>query len=227
MAALLTGLAGSLHCVGMCGPLAVALPVGRLPVPQRMPARWLYNAGRVAAYSMLGAVAGSLGQGLLLTGLQRPVSMAAGLLLLVWLGLGHLVPVRWQMAPLVRWLTAPLTRLLRQPTLGQFTGLGFLNGLLPCGSVYIALVGSLTMPTPLGGAAYLFTFGVGTLPAMLSIQLITSRLTPVLRRRFQRALPVATAFIALLLIGRGLLGLGAENPAPGAIPLCHGTLTGR
>lgn len=222
--ALLTGLAGSLHCVGMCGPLAMALPVGRLPQHQRALARGLYHAGRLSAYSLLGAVVGTVGQGLLLTGLQRPVSIGAGMLLLIWALSARSLPGWINTSPLARRLTAPLTALLRRPTLPHMAGLGFLNGLLPCGSVYIALAGALMTPSAGGGAAYLLAFGAGTLPAMLSVNLVLSHLTPRFRQRLGRGLPLATVLVALLLIVRGI-GLSAPPSSAGAgspIPVCHG-----
>ncbi|ADB39564.1 sulfite exporter TauE/SafE family protein [Spirosoma linguale] len=222
--ALLTGLAGSLHCIGMCGPLAMALPVGRLPVGQRALARGLYHLGRLSAYSLLGIIVGSLGQGLLLTGLQRPVSIGAGILLLVWVVSARTFPNWVQTSPLTRRLTAPLAQLLRQPTLQHITGLGFLNGLLPCGSVYVALAGALAAPTLLNGGLYMLVFGLGTVPAMLSLTMALTHLTPRLRQRFGKALPLATVLLAVLLIVRGI-GLPAHSAKTGAdtIPICHGS----
>lgn len=221
--ALLTGLAGSLHCIGMCGPLAMALPVGRLPQGQRKLARGLYHAGRLSAYSLLGAVVGTLGQGLLLTGLQRPVSIMAGILLLIWAVSAKAFPNWMHTSSFARRLTAPLAALLRRPTLPHMAGLGFLNGLLPCGSVYVALAGGLATTSSLGGAGYLLAFGLGTLPAMLSVNVVVSYLTPQFRQRLGRGLPIATVVVALLLIVRGI-GLPAQAHQPGQppIPVCHG-----
>jgi sulfite exporter TauE/SafE len=223
--ALVTGLAGSLHCVGMCGPLAMALPVGRLPKEQRALARGLYHAGRLTAYSLLGAIVGTVGQGLLLTGLQRPVSIGAGVLLLIWALSARALPGWINTSPMARRLMAPLAALLRQPTLPHMAGLGFLNGLLPCGSVYVALAGALATTSAVGGAGYLLAFGVGTLPAMLSVNLVVSHLTPRFRQRLGRGLPLATLLVALLLIVRGI-GLPAQATHTGTdspIPVCHGT----
>ncbi len=221
--ALLTGFVGSLHCIGMCGPLAAALPIGRFPMGQRGLARGLYHAGRLGAYSLLGAVVGTLGQGLLLTGLQRPVSISAGVLLLVWAVSARAFPGWMQTSPLGRKLMAPFAKLLRQPTLPHLAGLGFLNGLLPCGSVYVALVGALLMPSPMGGAGYMLAFGLGTLPAMLSIHWVVNHLSPYVRQRLSRSLPIVTIAVALLLIGRGVAGLSpAKPPGQDVIPVCHG-----
>ncbi|MBC3787980.1 sulfite exporter TauE/SafE family protein [Spirosoma utsteinense] len=221
--ALLTGLAGSLHCIGMCGPLAMALPVGRLPQGQRRLARGLYHAGRLSAYSLLGAVVGTLGQGLLLTGLQRPISIMAGILLLVWAVSAKVFPNWMHTTSFARRLTAPLAALLRRPTLTHMAGLGFLNGLLPCGSVYVALAGALATTSPMGGAGYLLAFGLGTLPAMLSVNVVVSYLTPQFRQRLGRGLPIATIVVALLLIVRGIgLPLHTQQPGQTPIPVCHG-----
>jgi uncharacterized protein len=223
--ALLTGLAGSLHCIGMCGPLAAALPVGRFPLGQRGLARGLYHVGRLGAYSLLGAVVGSVGQGLLLMGLQRPVSIGAGVLLLAW-GLSARVFPHWLQTSLVgQKLMVPLSRLFRQPTLPHLIGMGFLNGLLPCGSVYLALLGALLMPSPVGGSSYMLTFGLGTLPALLGVQWVSRYLSPFVRQRLSRSLPIVTIVLAVLLIGRGV-GIGGwlsnkQTPGQDAIPVCH------
>lgn len=226
----MAGLAGSLHCVGMCGPLAMALPVGRLPRYQRLWALGLYHTGRIAAYALLGLVTGLLGQGLLLAGIQGPVSIASGLLLLVYTltNRTHLYKLRSSRA--VRWVTAPMARLLQNPTLASITGMGFLNGLLPCGFVYVALAGALNNPTPPDGALYMVFFGLGTLPALLGIRLAPDLLPPALRQRLSPALPVATALLAIFLIVRGLSPYAhvhhAQTPATNStsIPDCHGTL---
>ncbi|MBO0935429.1 sulfite exporter TauE/SafE family protein [Fibrella sp. HMF5335] len=221
--ALLTGLAGSLHCIGMCGPLAMALPVGRFPTAQRGLVRGLYHAGRLLAYSLLGAVVGTLGQGLLLADLQRPVAIGAGVWLLLWVIWAKTLPGGFHASAITGKLTASLARLLRQPTLPHMAGLGFLNGLLPCGSVYVALAGALATPSPVAGAAYMLVFGLGTLPAMIGLNVLISRLTPLTRQYLGRSLPVTTVLVALWLIVRGV-GLSGNTSAShsGAIPVCHG-----
>ncbi len=227
LTALLTGLAGSLHCIGMCGPLAMALPVGRFPVGQRRVARGLYHAGRLSAYSLLGAIVGTVGQGVLLTGLQRPLSIGAGLFLLVWGISAKWFPGWFQTSGLARRLTAPLVRLLQKPTLWHIVGFGFLNGLLPCGSIYLALAGALVTPSPVAGATYMLVFGLGTLPAMLGLLSLANWLTVAWRQRLSRGLPWATVLVALLLIVRGI-GWPVANvrhSGSDAIPVCHGALT--
>jgi sulfite exporter TauE/SafE len=224
VAALTTGLVGSLHCVGMCGPLAMAMPVGRLPRSQRGLAIGLYHGSRVMAYAGLGLLMGTLGQGLLLMGFQRPVSIAAGLFLLLWTLVNRGVFPGLTMSRATRWVVQPMTRFLQSPTLPAFAGLGFLNGLLPCGFVYVALAGAITTSSAGMGAVYMGLFGLGTVPALLSIRLVPSLFPASLRRRFTLFMPVVTVALGLLLVGRGLYNPTKTDKAGHAIPVCHGML---
>lgn len=218
--ALLTGLISSLHCVAMCGPLVAALPVGRLPVAQRKPAVGLYHAGRIITYSGLGALAGTMGLGLHLLGWQRPLAIVCGSVLLAgsfWRS-DWATGLRWPW--LNRWVTTTFGRRLRQPGWAGFLGLGVLNGLLPCGFTYVALAGTLSTDTPLAGAAYMLCFGMGTLPALLSINAVVSWLPTVGRGRLKHVLSIATVVVGLLLIGRGVANYALPDHS-GPIPLCH------
>ncbi|GAA4054749.1 sulfite exporter TauE/SafE family protein [Hymenobacter glaciei] len=219
-AGFLFGLLGSFHCVGMCGAIALALPGGvdKATSPWRYTGgRLLYNLGRVTTYATLGAGAGLLGQGLRLAGAQQSLSIASGVLILVlvavperhssrlagWLGLSR---------PLA-WVKTTLGRLFQRPTLPALYGTGVLNGLLPCGLVYLALAGALSAPGVAGAAAYMACFGLGTLPLMFGLSL-SGRLVPLLwRTRMRQAVPYAASVIAVLFIVRGL-GLGIPYLSP-------------
>lgn len=222
IAALSTGLVGSLHCVGMCGPLAMALPVGRLPRSQRWVALGLYQLGRIAAYAGLGLLTGTVGQGLVLAGLQQPVSIAAGLFLLGWtlVNRGHFPGL--PMSRATRWVVQPMARFLHSPTLNAFAGLGFLNGLLPCGFVYVALTGALATSQALTGALYMALFGLGTVPALLAVRLVPDLFPLAWRRRFTALMPVMTVVVALLLLGRGVYQPTGSDRSGQRIPVCHG-----
>ena len=222
------GLAGSLHCVGMCGPLALALP---RPPGNLLAGRILYNAGRTVTYAAMGAVFGLLGQTLLVAGWQQGLSIAAGVLILAyllstWLGRG-----RWSMESTALRLVAPvqraLGRLLKHTSLGGLFTIGLLNGLLPCGLVYVALAGAAATGTALNGALFMAIFGLGTIPMMLAIALVGPSLYSRFRGRFQRVVPLALGVMALLLILRGLeLGIPYVSPnlaaqvEDGAKPAC-------
>ena len=226
LTALTTGLVGSLHCVGMCGPLAMALPVGRLPQAQRTLGVGTYHLARLTAYATLGASLGLVGQGLLLMGLQRPLSIGAGLLLLVWTLLARGKFGSLFTAKSSRWIVGPIGHLVQKPAWYSFGALGFLNGLLPCGFVYVALAGAIATGNAADSALYMATFGAGTVPALLLVRSIPSLFPLSLRRHFTRLMPIMAVCVAVLLLARGLYqpGTSVSHSAEQPIPVCHGPL---
>lgn len=200
----------------------MALPIGRLPRPKRGLALGLYHTGRITAYAGLGLLMGTVGQGLLLAGLQRPVSIAAGLFLLGWTLLRRGTFSGLSMSRATRWVVQPMTRFLREPSLRAFTGLGFLNGLLPCGLVYVALTGAITTGSATTGAVYMVLFGVGTVPALLLVRFLPNLFPLALRRRFTVVMPVVTVGLALLLLVRGVYNPTGTDKQGHEIPVCHG-----
>ncbi|MCS4503181.1 hypothetical protein KBTX_03647 [wastewater metagenome] len=178
--ALLAGLVGSTHCLGMCGGIASALGMGVAP-ERRTPWRLFgyalaYNAGRVTSYAVAGAIAG--GVGLWLASLISLGAWTSGLRVamgLVMAAIGVQVAFNWRLlAPLERsgmrvWARiAPLARGLmpvRSP--GKALLLGGLWGWLPCGLVYGMLVAAALAGGAADGAAVMVAFGLGTMPAMV------------------------------------------------------------
>ncbi|GAB3511534.1 sulfite exporter TauE/SafE family protein [Spirosoma knui] len=225
--ALLTGLISSVHCVGMCGPLVAALPIGRLPHTQRWLAVGLYHAGRITTYSSLGALAGTMGLGLHLLGWQRPLAVICGVVLLI----GTVWRSNWatqlRLPRFNQWVTRTFSQHLRKTGWAGFAGLGILNGLLPCGFTYVALAGTLATDTPVAGASYMLFFGLGTLPALLGVNAVMNWLSDIGRQRINRFLSVATVIVALLLISRGLTHYKLPARPTDPIPVCHGTLATR
>lgn len=204
IAAFTLGLFGSLHCVGMCGPLMLAANAtggGNW----RQPAT--YQAGRLTTYIVLGALLGSLGLGLRLWNAQSALAILSGGFLLVF-ALLKMDPGKW----LLRWPAYASWQLKLRTKMGQFMqqrglsaqyALGVCNGLVPCGLVYLAVIGAANAGTPVAGAAFMFAFGLGTLP-LLSASLYAGRrlltLRPDTLNRWTPAIMLATA---LLLIWRG------------------------
>jgi hypothetical protein len=224
--AILLGFVGSAHCAGMCGPLALALPRGGAAPTVLVAGRLLYNLGRIVTYALLGALFGLLGQGVALAGLQRWVSLAvgAGILigLLLWPGFASQVPVTGT----VGWLKRTFGTLLQKRALPALFGIGLLNGLLPCGLVYVACAAAVNTGEMLAGARYMIAFGLGTVPMMLAIALLGTRLQFALRFKVQRLIPVSLAIVGLLLMLRGLaLGIPYVSPKlpahPTAVNGCH------
>lgn len=225
----------------MCGAIALALP-GPAAGPgvslRYFVGRLLYNLGRVTTYVLLGAGAGLVGQSLRLAGTQQTLSIASGVLILLLV----VVPERYtsKAADMVgcsgplAWVKSTLASLFRRPSATALYTTGVLNGLLPCGLVYVALAGALSASSVLGAAAYMACFGLGTLPLLLGLAL-TGKLVPLTwRRRLRGAVPYVAAALAVLFVVRGL-GLGipylsphltpalAEAPAsqPGPMHSCH------
>jgi sulfite exporter TauE/SafE len=221
--AFMLGMVGSLHCAGMCGPLALALPPAGNTTASYFFGRVAYNLGRILTYCALGLVVGLIGKSLLLAGLQRWVSIALGVLLIAGL-LGSRRLALWKpVTLLVDRLKAAMGSLLRQRSFLALTVLGLLNGLLPCGLVYVAAAGATVAGGVLESAQYMAAFGVGTVPMMLGISL-SGNLVPIsLRLKLRKAIPVAVFLLAALLILRGMsLGIPYISPnlsAGGAC--CH------
>lgn len=214
--AFILGAAGSLHCVGMCGPLALALP-GNANRSRFITGRLLYNAGRVVTYAALGAIFGLIGETLVLAGLQRGLSIAAGVILLGWLILrlrpGLFTSAQIFIPRLIAPLKTALAKQLRERSFTALFAVGLLNGLLPCGLVYLALAAAAATGTAANGALSMIVFGSGTIPAMLAVSLFGQTLHAGIRAKFQRAVPVFVAALAVLFILRGLsLGIPYISP---------------
>ena len=208
------GLLGSLHCAAMCGPLMLALPVAPGGAGRFVAGRIIYQLGRVMTYCLLGVVAGLIGKSIFLAGLQRWLSISLGVAIL----LGFLVSIKISVsAPVVRLVTglkAAMSAQLRQRSFRSLALLGMLNGLLPCGLVYVAMAGAVSRGTMLAGVFYMAFFGLGTLPTMLGISL-SGKLFPIaLRRKLRGAIPAGVCLLAGLLILRGMaLGIPFVSPA--------------
>ena len=211
--AFVLGLVGSLHCAGMCGPLALALPPAGKTATGHAAGRLAYNGGRIVTYCALGLLFGLLGQTLLLAGVQRWLSIALGVALLVGLFASRKLALWRPMASLVERVKARMSFLLRRRSLAALFGLGLLNGLLPCGLVYVAAAGATATGSLVRGAIYMAAFGFGTIPMMLALSL-SGRLIPFsLRLRLLKIVPVAVFLLASLLILRGM-GLGIPYVSP-------------
>jgi sulfite exporter TauE/SafE len=225
LTAFLLGLVGSLHCAGMCGPLALALPMAGNSTPAFVLGRAAYNLGRIITYCLLGVVFGLAGKTLLLAGVQRWASIALGVALLAGLFTSRKLAVWRPVTLLVERLKSSMSVLLRRRSLVSLAILGLLNGLLPCGMVYVACAGAIATGGLLSGAGYMAAFGAGTVPMMLAISL-SGRLVPLaLRLKLRKAIPVTVVLLATLLIVRGMsLSIPYLSPdlsSPGSSSCCH------
>jgi sulfite exporter TauE/SafE len=212
--AFVLGFLGSFHCIGMCGPIALA--VGGKGSQAFLFNKIIYNLGRTLTYAVLGLLVGSLGFTLSLAGIQQGVSVAIGLLIvafsLVYKKADRLTGIP-ALSGFVNWIKSRLARYLKSGSRFAFFSTGLVNGLLPCGTVYMALLVAIGMQNPFLSASYMFFFGLGTIPMIMGL-MISGSLLPVFRRQqLQKAIPYVGILIGMLLVFRGL-GLGIPGLSP-------------
>lgn len=215
--ALTLGFLGSLHCVGMCGPIALALPVVNNTRISRIMGIVFYNFGRVITYASFGVVFGLLGKSFVIAGYQQALSIALGVIILVLLFIpGRYlsnIPGSGRFLKPASEIKGALARLFKTRSYSSLFTIGVLNGLLPCGLVYTGVAGAIAMADPVKGSLFMLAFGLGTIPAMLGLTLAGQRISMDLRNSFRKVVPVFVSLMAVLLILRGLnLGIPYVSP---------------
>lgn len=202
------GFLGSFHCAGMCGPIALALKGNDNGIGSFLISRMGYNLGRIFTYSLMGLTAGLLGRSFSINGWQSDLSILCGVLILVFVLLTN-ERVRNRISSGMSGKTAALKRvfsgLIRRRGTGALILTGVLNGILPCGFVYLALAGAATTTGPLEGALFMALFGLGTLPMMLGIAITGAMVSLKARGFINRLSPLIAIALAVLLIHRGII----------------------
>lgn len=219
LSAIILGFMGSLHCVGMCGPIAFMLPVDRTNNVKKFIQIFIYHFGRLSAYGLLGFVFGLLGKGLFVFGMQQKLSIAIGVLMILVIIIPYKTFSKYNLSkPVYKIIGKVKNRLgkeLQKKTPDTFLTIGFLNGFLPCGLVYMALFGAIAMGDALQGALYMALFGAGTIPLMTSAIYFSSILKNTAKQKIQKLIPVFVVLIGALFIMRGLgLGIPYVSPKP-------------
>ena len=218
LSALIFGLLGSFHCIGMCGPIAFMLPVDREKPIKRFLQIASYHLGRLFTYSLIGLLFGFLGKGFYFFGFQQQLSIIVGLLMILVI----LFPKILQRLSLSKKISTVILKIknslgkeLRKKGNDTFFTIGFLNGFLPCGLVYMAIFGALTTSNAFTGSLYMFLFGIGTIPLMTAFVYLGNFTKGNFRKNIQKAIPVMVVFIGTLFIVRGLgLGIPFISPSP-------------
>lgn len=219
LSALILGLMGSLHCVGMCGPIAFMLPVDQSNNYKKFGQIFIYHFGRLMAYGIIGLIFGLLGKGLSIFGIQQKLSIGIGILMIIIVLIPYKTFNKYNLSkPIYKIISKVKNQLgkeLKKKSPDTFLTIGFLNGFLPCGLVYMALFGSIAMGDALQGSLYMMLFGVGTLPLMTAAIYFSNLLKGGIRQKVQKAIPVFVVIIGVLFILRGLgLGIPYVSPAP-------------
>ena len=217
--AFILGLLGSFHCVGMCGPIAFMLPIDRTNSFRKITQIFTYHFGRLLAYSIIGLFFGLVGKSLYIFGFQQQLSIAIGVLMIIVV----LIPVQTfnkynfskPVYNIISKVKSSLGKALKKKTADTFLTIGFLNGFLPCGLVYMAVFASLAMQSTTQGSLYMVLFGLGTIPLMTTAIYIGKFLNIKAKQRIQKGIPVFVIIIGLLFIIRGLgLDIPYLSPAP-------------
>lgn len=213
LTAFVTGLLSSLHCVGMCGPIALSTPVVGNKALQVFSSKLVYNIGRIIVYGFLGFLFGTFGAGLKIAGLQQSVSIAAGILMvfIAFINTNHFERFFGKITH--KFISTFFAKLVHQKTYTALLSIGLLNGLLPCGFVYLALLGAVSTQNVLHGTVFMVLFGFGTLPLMLTVSIAGNFVKQTTRTWIRKLLPFFVFILGCLFILRGLnLGIPYLSP---------------
>jgi sulfite exporter TauE/SafE len=222
------GFLGSFHCIGMCGPIALSLPIMHHSKAKRLMLIMLYNLGRATTYATLGAMVGAVSNRFFLTGYQQVLSIVLGIAILLVLIAGRFINLE---ATVFKGFHIRVQTLLAKYLHGQkntahFYIIGIVNGLLPCGLVYMGIAAAAATGTVANAAWLMFAFGLGTLPLMFSLMIVGRAIPVMVKQQLRKALPYCVGIMACLLILRGMnLGIPFISPmmnhaTSGAIS-CH------
>ncbi|WP_372474756.1 sulfite exporter TauE/SafE family protein [Capnocytophaga sp. ARDL2] len=207
IAPLLLGLLSSLHCLGMCGPIALALPIHTFSFTRKTSSIVLYHLGRISVYSLIGLLFGTLGRTLFIAGFQQKLSIILGVVLIfsvVFFNKKMFQLSLFTKTLLFTKIRGNFTKYFQQKTPISFLVIGMLNGLLPCAMVYMALFGALSTQGVWEGAFFMFCFGLGTIPLMTTIVWVGQWVSQSMRQKLLKFVPILLVLMGILLILRGM-----------------------
>ncbi len=217
ISAFVLGIMGSFHCAGMCGPIAIALPLHGNSVGGKIFGGSLYNLGRTITYGIMGALFGLLGQGVAMIGFQQKISVIMGSLMIISVLFPALFKNQYSLNKswfsLVGKLKSSIGQMFSIRSYPSLFFIGMLNGLLPCGLVYMAIAGAIGTGSVSMGTLYMILFGLGTIPMLLGISLAGNLLSLAVRRRINKLIPLMVVVVGIFFILRGLsLGIPYLSP---------------
>ncbi|MBU5637782.1 sulfite exporter TauE/SafE family protein [Geomonas sp. Red69] len=218
--AFVAGLAGSFHCIGMCGGIVAAISLkdkdGALG--SRLKSQLFYNTGRIVTYTLLGALAGLIGSSLNLMAMKTVFRwfMVGANLMVIMVGLSSALGLSvLNLSTLegsgARFLTVPVRRALAAPSPLASLPLGLVLGLLPCGLVYAPLLVAAGTGSPITGAATMAAMGLGTVPVMLGFGTASSAVSGALRNAMLRAAGIAIALMGVAGLWRVIGKMAAHH----------------
>lgn len=216
ISALFLGFLGSLHCVGMCGPIAFMLPIDRENQVKQFFQIISYHLGRIATYSFIGLIFGVLGSGFELFDFQQHLSIATGVLMIAIVLIPSLfkkIKIASSITKIISKVKTALGKELQNKQHDTFFAIGFLNGFLPCGLVYMAVLGSIATHNAFKGGLYMFLFGLGTIPLMSAVVYFGNFSKKINRKLIQKIIPIFIIIIGFLFVLRGM-GLNIPYISP-------------
>lgn len=212
MTAFVLGLSSSFHCVGMCGPLLLALPTSTSTKYQWVE-KIIYHAARIFTYALLGILVGFAGWRLQVASLQQFFSLTIGIILIIYVFAGRFFANTTWLLAFNKIIFSFFGFAAKQKGQRGTLLLGVANGLLPCGMVYIALTGAMATSKILDAATFMLLFGLGTLPLLFVFNIYGIRLQVSVKQRIKLVAPAVIAIMGILLILRGLnLGIPFISP---------------
>jgi len=229
--AFILGIISSLHCVGMCGPIAMMLPIDHKNETKKATQIITYQLGRLSAYASIGLIFGLLGRGLFIAGIQQNISIFIGIAMISVALVPEKIFAKYNFSKpvykIISKVKSSLGNQFKNKSYQSIFTIGLLNGFLPCGMVYTALFGAIAMQSAGFGILYMLLFGLGTVPLMTIVVYINSVIKLPFRTKIQKIIPYVAVIIGALFILRGL-GLGIPYISPSnmslfvqATPNCH------
>ena len=205
--AFILGVISNLHCLGMCGPIALAIPLNRSSKSTMLFGILQYHIGRVLVYAILGYIVGYIGMGIKLFGVLQAISIIAGIGIIIYAWRKKLTFFKNPFTSSLRHtslLSQSMGKIMRSESPLKLFLLGTLNGLLPCGMVYTALITAVVLGTPLLSATSMLAFGLGTLPGLVAFSVFAQQLGNPIRSKINRYLPYLITIVGLLIVLRGM-----------------------
>lgn len=220
--AFIFGLISSFHCIGMCGPIAMMLPVDRNNEAKKVTQIITYHIGKLTAYGILGLIFGLLGRSFYLAGMQQQLSIIVGVLMIVVALVPEKVFAKYNFSKpvykIISKVKSSLGQQFKNKSYKSLFTIGLLNGFLPCGMVYVAIFGAIAMQSVSLGVLYMLLFGIGTIPMLTAVIYISNVLSFSFRGTLQKIIPVVAVVIGMLFIIRGL-GLDIPYLSPSNMSL--------
>ena len=212
----LLGLTANFHCLGMCGPIALMIPLDRT-------SNWTitfgliqYHLGRIFVYAMFGAILGVVGLTMQFIGWLQWLSIAAGILLIL-LAWKNVLRFTSKTSTGLGWMFNKLQKVrsaaLRSKSPLKLFALGAVNGFLPCGMIYAALVNAVLAGDFVTSGLAMVSFGIGTLPVLIAVSFFGSKFKSFKSAQWSKAMPYFLTVLGLLIVLRGM-NLGIKYISP-------------